>query len=64
MQTLAVPDISQQHQNWLSTKGDEGQVSYFKPIPIDADLGYDVYKIFANVTSSNGAKERQGERDR
>ena len=34
-------------------KGEKGQVSYFKPMQIDTDLGYDVYKIFINVTSLN-----------
>ena len=49
MQTLAVPDIF--HNIPYS-----GQVSHFKPMHIDTDLGYDVYKIFLNVTSLNEIK--------
>ena len=37
-------------------KGEKGQVSHFKPMQIDTDLGYDVYKIFINVTSLNEIK--------
>ena len=37
-------------------KGEKGQVSHLKPMQIDTDLGYDVYKIFINVTSLNEIK--------
>ena len=37
-------------------KGEKDQVSYLKPMQIDTDLGYDVYKIFINVTSLNEIK--------
>ena len=37
-------------------KGEKGQVNYFKPMQIDTDLGYDVYKIFINVTSLSEIK--------
>ena len=37
-------------------KGEKDQVSHFKPIQIDTNLGYDVYKIFINVTSLNEIK--------
>ena len=37
-------------------KGEKGQVSHFKPMQIDTHLGYDVYKIFINVTSLNEIK--------
>ena len=37
-------------------KGEKDQVSYLKPMQIDTDLGYDVYKIFIDVTSLNEIK--------
>ena len=37
-------------------KGEKGQVIHFKPMQLDTDLGYDVYKIFINVTSLNEIK--------
>ena len=37
-------------------KGEKGQVSHFKLMQIDTHLGYDVYKIFINVTSLNEIK--------
>ena len=56
MQTLAVPDIFHKHSDWLFMKGEKGQVSHFKPMQIDTHLGYDVYKIFINVSSLNEIK--------
>ena len=37
-------------------KGEKRQVSHLKPMQIDTDSGYDVYKIFINVTSLNEIK--------
>ena len=38
-------------------KGEKSQVSSFKPMQFDTDLGYDVYyKIFINITSLNEIK--------
>ena len=37
-------------------KGENGHVTYFKPMQIDTDLGYDVDKIFINVASLNEVK--------
>ena len=38
-------------------EGEKGQVSSFKPMQFDTDLGYDVYyKIFINITSLNEIK--------
>ena len=39
-------------------KGEKGQVSHSKPMQIDTHLGYDVYKIFINLTSLNEIKAR------
>ena len=37
-------------------KGEKGQVSHFKPMQIDTHLGYDVYKMFINVSSLSEIK--------